>query len=351
MQHLVRRLRLLERPAEKQREGRRGRNQRHPNPPPARTLQVHSRVLAVQASQHSARREQERRTPGQCEHHQHQLRIHASSSTCRHPTTRVRGVTPNPGQRGAPRTVSRGRRSVHACGRASPTDSPTARSSEPRRVGPPRAHCVPGRVTRRPEEHVSRLMPIPGGSSFPRGLLELLYPPACLACAQVLPARAFFCETCDTAMERVPPACCRTCAEPGRFPSGECPRCHIQPPPFARAWAPFAHEGPVARAIHRFKYEDHPELAEPLGELLAHEAHSFLAALPRCSWRSRCTPAVSASASMTRRAPGRFAREGDGPPCSHGPPHPAPVRRSVRWDSPRRSAPATSPRPSPPRPP
>jgi ComF family protein len=117
-------------------------------------------------------------------------------------------------------------------------------------------------------------------AAFFRGLLELLYPPACLACSQVLPVRAFFCETCDTAVERVPPACCRTCAEPGRFPSGECPRCRLHPPPFARAWAPFAHEGPVSRAIHRFKYEDHPELAEPLGELLAHEARAFLRHAP-----------------------------------------------------------------------
>jgi ComF family protein len=36
----------------------------------------------------------------------------------------------------------------------------------------------------------------------------------------------------------------------------------------------------VSRAIHRFKYEDHPELAEPLGELLANEARSFLSGAP-----------------------------------------------------------------------
>jgi ComF family protein len=54
----------------------------------------------------------------------------------------------------------------------------------------------------------------------------------------------------------------------------------LQPPPFTRAWAPFAHEGPVARAIHRFKYEDHPELAAPLAELLAEEARSFLSRAP-----------------------------------------------------------------------
>ena len=113
-----------------------------------------------------------------------------------------------------------------------------------------------------------------------RGLLELLYPPSCLACAKVLASRAPFCEACDTALERLPPSCCRTCAEPGTFVSGRCPRCHLNPPPFARAWAPFAHEGPVARAIHRFKYEDHPELAAPLAELLAEEACSFLSRAP-----------------------------------------------------------------------
>jgi ComF family protein len=113
-----------------------------------------------------------------------------------------------------------------------------------------------------------------------QALLELLYPPACLACARVLPARAFFCETCDTALERLPPKRCRTCAEPGDFPRATCPRCRASPPPFSRAWAPFAHEGPLARAIHRFKYEDHPELAAPLAALLAEESRDFLSQAP-----------------------------------------------------------------------
>lgn len=116
-----------------------------------------------------------------------------------------------------------------------------------------------------------------------KALLDLLYPPMCLACAKVLPGvGAVFCEPCDTALERLPPVCCRTCAEPGVFPGNACPRCRTVPPPFRRAWAPFAHEGPVARAIHRFKYEDHPELAAPLGALLADEARSFLRSAPEC---------------------------------------------------------------------
>jgi ComF family protein len=111
-------------------------------------------------------------------------------------------------------------------------------------------------------------------------LLELLYPPACIACAKVMPVRAPFCETCDLAVERLPTARCRTCAEPGTFPGDTCPRCRASPPPFSRAWAPFAHEGPVARAIHRFKYEDHPELAPTLAELLASECRQFLSRAP-----------------------------------------------------------------------
>jgi ComF family protein len=111
--------------------------------------------------------------------------------------------------------------------------------------------------------------------------LDLLYPPACIACAKVLPVRSPFCETCDLAVERLPTARCRTCAEPGAFARHTCPRCLGAPPPFARAWAAFAHEGPVARAIHRFKYEDHPELAPALAELLASECRQFLARAPR----------------------------------------------------------------------
>ena len=113
-----------------------------------------------------------------------------------------------------------------------------------------------------------------------QALLELLYPPACIACAKVMLVSTPFCETCDLALERLPTPRCRTCAEPGAFPRDTCPRCHLSPPPFSRAWAPFAHEGPVARAIHRFKYEDHPELAPALAALLAAECPRFLAQAP-----------------------------------------------------------------------
>jgi ComF family protein len=40
------------------------------------------------------------------------------------------------------------------------------------------------------------------------------------------------------------------------------------------------HQGPIARAIHQFKYEDHPELAPILAAVLAREARDFIDTAP-----------------------------------------------------------------------
>ncbi|MBX5483003.1 MAG: ComF family protein [Myxococcaceae bacterium] len=110
---------------------------------------------------------------------------------------------------------------------------------------------------------------------------DLLFPPACVACARVLEAEGFFCAECAQQVEPLPDEHCPRCAEPGEFPPGRvCQRCTERPPPFVRAFAPFTHGGAIARAIHELKYEDHPELARPLGTLLAKEARAFLDALP-----------------------------------------------------------------------
>jgi ComF family protein len=116
--------------------------------------------------------------------------------------------------------------------------------------------------------------------SWQLGLAELFFPPRCVGCAQVLPQKMFFCPQCAAAVERLPSVRCRWCAEPGEFANAKCPRCSIRAPPFSRAFAPFLHHGPVSRAIHQFKYEDHPELARLLAQLLAAESRSFLASAP-----------------------------------------------------------------------
>jgi ComF family protein len=116
------------------------------------------------------------------------------------------------------------------------------------------------------------------------GLLELtwslLFPETCLGCRARVSRDGDFCPDCAPLLEPLPATGCRRCAEPGRYPGDTCHRCAARPPPFDRAFAPFVHGGPLARAIHRFKYEDRPELARPLGLLLARQAAGFLSSAP-----------------------------------------------------------------------
>ena len=109
-------------------------------------------------------------------------------------------------------------------------------------------------------------------------LLTLLFPSACAACGALLEVDAPFCEPCTLATEPVPLPGCRRCAEPLEQP-GVCPRCHRAPPSFRAARAAFVHTGPLARAIHRFKYEGHSELARPLARALAEASRNWLGSL------------------------------------------------------------------------
>lgn len=97
---------------------------------------------------------------------------------------------------------------------------------------------------------------------------DVLWPPACASCDVVLPGPVGFCEDCAHEVLELPSVHCRQCAEPGAFPEGRCRTCRVGVP-WAKAYAPFEHEGAVARAIHRFKYEDRADLSRPLGLLLA----------------------------------------------------------------------------------
>ncbi len=108
------------------------------------------------------------------------------------------------------------------------------------------------------------------GQSLLKGIVHLLLPDACVACDALLPAQLAgpFCAICAAEVLEIPEAHCRRCSEPGRF-IGACRACLRRPPSFRRAWAPWEFDGAVTRAIRRFKFQDRPDLARPLGEALA----------------------------------------------------------------------------------
>lgn len=109
---------------------------------------------------------------------------------------------------------------------------------------------------------------------------DVFFPPACAACDAVLPAPGAFCDACRALVLDVGTVTCRRCGEPGRFSEDGCERCRALTPPFQRAWAPFEHDGAMARAVHRLKYEDRPDLSRPLGRLLADAARDALDDMP-----------------------------------------------------------------------
>ena len=99
-------------------------------------------------------------------------------------------------------------------------------------------------------------------------LLELVYPPRCAACGE--PAeREPFCGVCAGAVDPVPAGCAR-CGLPG--PESPCGGCRASPPAFEAVVAGGLFGGPLADAIHAFKYGNRPALARPLGAWLAGRA-------------------------------------------------------------------------------
>ncbi|HEY3450708.1 MAG TPA: double zinc ribbon domain-containing protein [Myxococcales bacterium] len=100
-----------------------------------------------------------------------------------------------------------------------------------------------------------------------KGLLDLLFPPRCAGCRELVGSPGPFCPRCRETLSEVPMARCPTCGEPDVV--GPCAHCLAEPPDYERVVAPFLHGGALADAIHRLKYEDRPQLAPALASLVA----------------------------------------------------------------------------------
>jgi ComF family protein len=108
---------------------------------------------------------------------------------------------------------------------------------------------------------------------FGNAVLDLLFPPRCVACHRL---GAWFCASCADLVETIGPPVCYRCGLPldGPMP-------HSSPPPAPTCWQCLRwpphldglrscafHSSPLREAIHDFKYEDMRVLAAPLGDLM-----------------------------------------------------------------------------------
>ena len=111
--------------------------------------------------------------------------------------------------------------------------------------------------------------------------LTLLYPPRCLVCktlgasglcakcaGQIAPVAAPYCSTCGQTLLAGAEGCLHGCLH-----------CRLRRPAYLQARAMGAYEGVLRHAIHQFKYRDRPQLAAPLGLLLASYARDHAAEL------------------------------------------------------------------------
>jgi ComF family protein len=117
------------------------------------------------------------------------------------------------------------------------------------------------------------------------GLLDILFPPRCEVCDAFLGiAKAEeglekdFCRVCLKRFVPIGASICPICGV--SFPSGGpdhyCEACLRTPPAYDCSRALYSYEGPVAEAIHAYKFQRKSRLAEALGLSMAEYAAAWL---------------------------------------------------------------------------
>ncbi len=111
------------------------------------------------------------------------------------------------------------------------------------------------------------------GRELVRGLADLVYPPVCFLCRQLMPmGEARFCAGCSSELGGDTKLTCPRCAEtvgPYAAIDDGCPHCRRWPLHFEAAWRLGPYEGALAQAILRLKDSSGEDLAEALGRFWA----------------------------------------------------------------------------------
>ncbi len=117
-------------------------------------------------------------------------------------------------------------------------------------------------------------------SVFGRKFMDLLYPPACIACGAALAEHDGICPACWRLMPFITKPICDRYGTPLPVDHGGMmlsPLAVAEPPVFGRARAVTRYDGVARELVHGLKYGDRIELAETMGAWMAREGADLLA--------------------------------------------------------------------------
>ncbi len=117
--------------------------------------------------------------------------------------------------------------------------------------------------------------------SFAAFVLDIVYPPTCLCCRKATAGHGALCAACWGQINFIEKPYCDRLGIPFAYDLGIegllSPEAMAHPPAYARARAVARFEdGPVRQLVHRLKYHDRMELAEPLGAWMARAGGELL---------------------------------------------------------------------------
>lgn len=105
-----------------------------------------------------------------------------------------------------------------------------------------------------------------------RWVVDLFYPPSCIACGAAVADPHALCPACWRAMPLIERPFCERLGTPFAVDLGDAtlsPAAIADPPVFRRARAVARYEGPGRELVHRLKYGDRLDLAGPMGRWMA----------------------------------------------------------------------------------
>lgn len=112
---------------------------------------------------------------------------------------------------------------------------------------------------------------------FLNTIIDIIYPKRCIFCNNIINfgEKEIICSECIQKLPFINTPYCIICGMPVKDENTKCKRCINEKHFYKKAFSVFEYKGVVKDAIHRFKFENHPEYAFILGNFMAEKFYLF----------------------------------------------------------------------------